>query len=118
MMHRAQQREDHREEEPERAGAIEHGGLVELARDGRDEGAEQQDAERQPEGRLDQDQPGHGLEEPETLQHPDRRHDRRRHDQAGQHEEADDPLERGRLRCRTYPTIAARTTMMATLDRR
>ena len=54
-----------------------------------DEGAEQQDAERQSVGDLDQDQAGHGLEQAQALQHPDGGHDGGRHDQAGQDEHAD-----------------------------
>ena len=51
--HRPQHREDHPEEDLHRSGSVDDGGLVEFPRDGGDEGAEQQDAERQPEGDLD-----------------------------------------------------------------
>ncbi|AGZ42138.1 DeoR family transcriptional regulator [Actinoplanes friuliensis DSM 7358] len=89
---RPQQREDDAEEEPQRAGAVDDRRLVQLAGDRRDESSEEQYTERHAEGDLDQDQPRHRAEEPEPLQHPDRRDDRGRDDQAGQHQERDEAV--------------------------
>src|SRR3954454_20208803 len=88
---RAQQRQDDPEEHPQRAGAVDERRLVDLPRDGADEGAEQQDGEGHAEGALDQDQPGHGAEQADLLQQPDGRHDRRRDDQPAEDQEVDDP---------------------------
>ena len=54
--HRPQQREDHAEEQLDRPGAVDDRGLVELARDRRDEGTEQQDAEREAERHVHRDE--------------------------------------------------------------
>src|SRR5215213_11328403 len=62
---RPQQREDDPEEEAGRAGPVEEGCLVEVTGDGGDERPEQQDAERQPEGDLDEDEARQGLEQPQ-----------------------------------------------------
>ena len=113
--HRPQQRQNDLEEEPQRPGTIHDCRLVELARDRRDEGAEQKDRERQPVGDLDQDQAVQRLEQVEALQHPDRRHDRRRDDQPGEHEEIHDRRPARRPALQDEPTIAPKTTSRVTL---
>jgi hypothetical protein len=74
---------------PDRAGPVDDRRLVEVPGNGGDEGAEQQDAERQPEGDLDEDEAPEGLEQPEALEHPHGRDDRGRDDEPGQHQEVD-----------------------------
>src|SRR3712207_7740649 len=51
-------------------------------------------AERQPERDLDEDEARHRAEQAQSLQHPDRRDDRRRDDQPGEHEEVDQAVDR------------------------
>ena len=91
-----QQREDDAEEDAQRAGAVDRGGLVELARDRGDERPEQQDRERQPERDLDQDHALERLEQAQLLHHPDGRDDGRRDDQAAEDQHVGDlrPLAR------------------------
>ena len=88
--HRPEQREDDAEEQPQARGPVDDRRLVELPGDGGDERPEEQDGERQAERHLDEDEPGEVLEQAERLEHPDRRHDRRRDDEAGEHENVGD----------------------------
>ena len=88
--HRLQQREDDAEEDAQRAGAVDRGRLVELARDRGDEGAEEQNREGEPEGDLDQDHALQGLEQAELLENPDGRDDCRRDDQAAEDDHVGD----------------------------
>jgi hypothetical protein len=73
--HRHDDRPQHRENDPEEdlhgSGPVDDRGFVQFSRNRRDEGAEQQDAERESVGDFDQDQARHGFEEPECLQDPD-----------------------------------------------
>ncbi|MGO1285330.1 MAG: hypothetical protein ACTHUU_09450 [Brachybacterium sp.] len=59
----------------------------------RHEGPEEEHAERDAEGDLDQDQARQRLEQADGLQHPDRRHDRGRDDQAHEHRGIDDAVD-------------------------
>src|SRR5215212_4506091 len=86
---RAQYGEDDPEEDLYGPGPVDDCGFIKFPRDCRDEGAEEKDAEWQPEGDLHEDQSGHGFEQADGLQHPDGRHNRRWHDQTGQDEDVD-----------------------------
>ena len=87
---RPQEREDHAPVQPERRRAIHECGLVELPRDGRHEGHEDEDGKGHREGDLDEDESRQRLEEPECLEQEDRRHHGRRDDQSGEEESTDE----------------------------
>ena len=87
---RPQQREDDAQVQPERRRAIHECGLIELPRDDRHEGHEDEDGKGHRECDLDQDEPRQRLEEPECLEQEDRRHDGRRDDQSGEEERTDE----------------------------
>src|SRR5215212_9606848 len=88
--HRHDDRAQYGEDDLYGPGPVDDCRFVKFPRDCRHEGAEEEDAEWQPEGDLHEDQSGHGLEQADGLQHPDGRYDRGWHDQTGQNEHVDD----------------------------
>ena len=75
-------RQDDAERTPARAAAVDRGGLLDLARDRGEEGAQDPDREGEVEGRVDQDQRGVGVDQAqleELAVEPDHQRGRREH---------------------------------------
>src|SRR5215208_394188 len=85
-------------EDPQLRGAVDPRRLEELLRDPDEVVAEQEDRERKPEGDVEEDDPRHGVVQPDVVverEHRDQRHLQRDDEQADHHDE--DPVAAGEL---------------------